>query len=92
MLCLTCPATVSFSGTQAGWGGSPQVGRGLVRGLRADRWYVIGFDLYYDSDESHDTIVLYAVDRDAAVGARNYDELAAYAAVQGMRRGCISVA
>ena len=53
-----------------------------LAGLDDDRWYVIGFDLYFGSDESHDGIYLYAVDRDA-VGAQNYNELEAYAAREG---------
>ena len=50
-----------------------------LAGLDDDRWFVIGFDLYFGADESDDVVFLYAIDR-GAVRTDNYEELAAYAA------------
>ncbi|BCP15682.1 hypothetical protein [Mycobacterium paraintracellulare] len=53
-----------------------------LAGLDHQRWFVIGFDLYFGARESDDAIFLYAIDRDE-VRARDYDGLAAYAAEHG---------
>jgi len=53
-----------------------------LAGLVDEEAFVVGIDLLFDDDESHDEVILYVLDRKAR-GLNNYEEVAAYAAREG---------